>query len=264
MNEYRILALGDVVGDRVTDLLCRALSGIRQETGADLVIVNAENTAAGGGNGTTPAAACALLSAGADVLTGGNHTFARREYYDYLDTERRALRPANLPGACPGDGSVVVTAGGVRVLCINLLGRVYMSPDGGDPFACADAILRRENGKFDLCVVDFHAEATAEKGALARYLDGRISALFGTHTHVPTADARVLPQGTGFITDVGMCGPSESILGVSAEPVIRKFTTQMPTKFTVPQDGQTADGVLFRIDRDTKKTALAERVSFRL
>ncbi|MBQ8747383.1 MAG: YmdB family metallophosphoesterase [Clostridia bacterium] len=246
----RILALGDVVGAAGVRYLTegRRLSALRQSLGADLVIVNAENSAAG--NGVTPESAEALFFAGADVLTGGNHSFRRREAQSLLDDEKCILRPANYPDRAIGHGYCITECAGQRVLVINLAGCVYMEPLES-PFTCADRILRECDGKYDAAVIDIHAEATSEKIALARYLDGRVAAVFGTHTHVATADAQVLPGGTGYITDLGMCGSHAGILGVATAPILHKFLVKTPVMFT-PAEGQNEiHGALFEI-RDGK------------
>lgn len=243
----RILCLGDVVGDEGVRYLSggRRLSRLRDRLHADLVIVNAENSAAG--NGMTPSSAEAIFAAGADVLTGGNHTWRRREAYALLDDRAEIVRPANFPDAAPGHGYCLTEAAGRRVLVINLAGCVYME-SVESPFTAADRILRASAGKYDAAVVDIHAEATSEKLALARYLDGRVAAVFGTHTHVATADAQLLPGGTGYITDLGMCGSHAGVLGVAAEPILHKFLLKTPVTFT-PASGDCAlHGALFEIE----------------
>jgi len=250
----KILAIGDVVGAAGTQYLSegRRLSRLRDSLGADLVIVNAENAAPG--NGTSLESARTLLDAGADVLTGGNHTFRRKDYFTALDDEDHFLRPANFPSAAPGHGWCITECAGWRLLVMNLLGCVYMEAMAS-PFETADRILKENAGKYDAAVVDFHAEATSEKIALARYLDGRVSAVFGTHTHVATADAQILPGGTGYITDLGMCGSHAGILGVAAEPIIQKFLTKMPVPFTPAEGDVRLHGALFEI-KDGKCTAV--------
>lgn len=243
----RILALGDAVGAAGVRYLTenRRLSRLRDSLRADLVIVNAENSAPG--NGMTPDSARALFDAGADVLTGGNHTFRRREAAALLDDEDCILRPANYPAAAPGHGWCITECAGWRLLVINLIGCVYMEPMES-PFACADRILKECAGRYDAAIVDMHAEATSEKIALGRYLDGRVSAVFGTHTHVATADAQILPGGTGYITDVGMCGSHAGVLGVATEPILHKFLVKTPVMFT-PAEGELAlHGVVFTIE----------------
>jgi len=242
----RVLCLGDVVGDEGVRYLSagRRLSRLRDSLGADLVIVNAENSAAG--NGMTPQSAEAILDAGADVLTGGNHTWRRREIGTVLDDREEILRPGNFPSQAAGHGWCIADASGWRVLVMNLSGCVYME-SVESPFTAADRILREAAGKYDEAVLDIHAEATSEKMALARYLDGRVSAVFGTHTHVATADAQVLPGGTGYITDVGMCGSHAGILGVATEPILHKFLVKTPVQFTPAVGDCALHGVLFEI-----------------
>ena len=243
----RILALGDAVGAAGVGFLSegRRLSRLRESLHADLVIVNAENSAPG--NGMTPDSARALFAAGADVLTGGNHSFRRREIGSFLDDEEPVLRPANYPAAAPGHGFCLTECAGWRLLVINLIGCVYMEPMES-PFTCADRILKECAGRYDAAIVDFHAEATSEKIALARYLDGRVSAVLGTHTHVATADAQILKGGTGYVTDIGMCGSHAGVLGVSTEAILHKFLVKTPVVFT-PAEGQNElHGVLLEIE----------------
>lgn len=237
----------------------RRLRAARRETAADLVIVNGENAA--GVRGLTPDDAENIFDAGADVITTGNHAFGQRSIYTMLDDEPKLLRPANFPGAAPGHGHVIVNVSGVRVLVMNLQGNVSMAQSLGCPFAAADAILRAEAGKFDLSVLDFHAEATSEKLALARYLDGRVSAIFGTHTHVATADEKILPRGTGYITDIGMSGPTEGILGVDAQTIIEQFRTALPQKYSVASGPCAASGVVFDLGADGRCREIS-RVTF--
>lgn len=258
-DRINILAVGDVVGMAAARYLQGKLNKIREALGIDLVIVNGENSA--DGNGILPQSAEAIFDAGADVITGGNHSFRRREVYTYLDDTRYCIRPANMPGAAPGQGYTIIDSDGIRVLVINLLGTMFLDPIES-PFTCADRILENQKGKYDIAVVDFHAEATSEKAALARYLDGRVSVLFGTHTHVPTADARILSNGTGFITDIGMTGPADSILGVKSDIVINKFLTHMPSRFDQAQGEIVGAGAVFEIDKQSGKCISVERIDF--
>lgn len=252
----KILCVGDVVGSAGCKHLAEVLPTIKRRYNVDVCIVNGENAA--DGNGTTPRAAEALFAAGADVITGGNHTYRRSEYMDMLDNEPSALRPANFPGNPAGHGMTVVDKGRYTVTVINLLGQVYL--DAVDnPFFALDALLEQAgNPKF--CVVDFHAEATAEKKALGFYADGRVSAIFGTHTHVQTADEQILPDGTGFITDVGMTGPKVSVLGVKPEQSIARIRNKMPARFSTADGPCQMDAVLFIIDDTTGKTVSVERI----
>ncbi len=238
----KILCLGDIVGPTAVDRMCETLWKIRRERQIDFVMLNGENADAG--NGITGSTAKRLLSAGVDVITGGNHIFKKREVYRYLDDEERILRPANYPDDLPGKGYAILDVCGWRILVINVQGTVFM--DALDcPFRTVEKILNRCQGKYDLSLMDIHAEATSEKIALARYFDGKIDMIVGTHTHVPTADARILPKGSGYITDLGMCGVTESALGVDVECAIYKLRYKIPTKFELACGNVTFQGVEF-------------------
>jgi len=228
----RVLFIGDVVGSPGRQGLRETMPSLRERCTPDLVIVNGENSA--GGVGITERTANDLFQSGATVITTGNHVYRHREAYDFLDREARVVRPANYPQANPGRGHTVVEAAGMRVAVINLSGGVGLRV-ARSPFDTVDAILDRV--KADAVVVDFHAEVSSEKVAMGWHLDGRVAAVFGTHTHVPTADGRVLPGGTAFISDVGMTGSRVSVLGVKPEQALRSLITQMPTRF----DGATED-----------------------
>lgn len=227
----KVLFIGDVVGGPGRRGLKAAMPELRERYAPDLTIVNGENSA--GGMGITEKTAKALFDAGCDVITTGNHVYRHREAYDFLDNAERVIRPANYPHANPGRGHVVVEAGGMRVGVINLSGAVGLQV-ARLPFHEVDAILERIEA--DCVVVDFHAEVSSEKVAIGWHLDGRVAAVFGTHTHVPTADARVLPGGTAFISDVGMTGARTSVLGVKPELVVKAMKTQMPVKFETAED----------------------------
>ena len=255
----KILTLGDVVGTAAIAHLRSRLWSIRSQLGADFVIANGEN--ASDIHGLSCNDAEALLDCGIDLLTMGNHTYGRRDLYGFLDNDPRIIRPANFPPSAPGQGYATVRIGGYRALVINVQGQVYMEPLA-DPFDVVERILAREKGEFDFAVMDIHAEATSEKIALARFFDGRIAAMFGTHTHVATADEQILPRGSGYITDLGMTGPTEGILGTEAEAVITKFRTHMPQRFTVAQGPIRACGALFEIDPDAGKCVSVRRVTF--
>ncbi|MBQ5840386.1 MAG: TIGR00282 family metallophosphoesterase [Clostridia bacterium] len=253
-----ILCVGDVVGSVGCRHLLDTLPRAKRELGVDVCIVNGENAA--DGNGITPVAANMLFDAGADVITGGNHTFRRREFYDLLEENECLLRPANLPAGAPGRGMTVIDRGRYQVTVINLQGTVYME-SLPSPFDTLDSLLQQA-GNPRFCVVDFHAEATAEKKALAFHADGRVSAVYGTHTHVPTADEQILPQGTGFITDIGMTGPTLSCLGVRPELSIEKMRTKLPVRFAVADGPCAMEGVLFTLDDQTGRTTAVQRVRF--
>ena len=250
----RILMVGDVVGRPGRRAVKQVLPGLRSELGLDFVVVNAENAA--GGFGLTADTADELLAAGADVLTGGNHTFDKQEVIPLMDGELPILRPANYPPATPGRGHLRV--GPVAV--INLQGRVFM-PEGLDsPFAVADAILDEVADSAPKAIlIDFHTEATSEQAALAWRLDGRVSAVVGTHTHVPTADARVLPLGTAFVTDLGMTGPRDSIIGSKIDDVLYRFLTAMPRRLNIEERRGPAQFNALFIETDDL-TGLAKRV----
>ncbi len=222
----RLLFIGDVVGSPGRRGLREAMPGLREAHAPDLVVVNGENSA--GGMGITERTANDIFGAGADVITTGNHVYRHREAYEFLDREPRVVRPANYPQGNPGHGHVIVEAAGMRIGVINLSGAAGLKV-ARSPFDAADGILERIEA--DAAIVDFHAEMTSEKVAMGWHLDGRAAAVLGTHTHVPTADARVLPAGTAYISDVGMTGSRAGVLGVKAEQALRALITQMPTRF---------------------------------
>ncbi|MBR5134793.1 MAG: TIGR00282 family metallophosphoesterase [Clostridia bacterium] len=253
----RILCIGDVVASVGCQKLAERLPAIKRQYHVDVCIVNGENAA--DGNGLTPTAFRMLMDSGADVVTGGNHSFRRREMYDLYDENPFVLRPANFPSSVPGHGACMVDRGRYQVLVVNLMGLVYMEPLSC-PFETLDTVLK-QYGSPRFCVVDFHAEATAEKKALAYYADGRISALFGTHTHVQTADEQILPNGTGFITDVGMTGPANSVLGICPEQSISKMKGKLPVRFTAAPGPVMINGVLFEIDDRNGKTVNVTRLN---
>jgi 2',3'-cyclic-nucleotide 2'-phosphodiesterase len=241
----RVLFIGDVVGGPGRRGLAAAMPGLGERYAPDLVVVNGENSA--GGMGITEKTAKALFDAGAGAITTGNHVYRHREAYDFLDREQRVVRPANYPHANPGRGHVVVEAGGMRVGVINLSGGVGLQV-ARSPFHEVDSILERVEA--DCVIVDFHAEVTSEKVAMGWHLDGRVAAVFGTHTHVPTADARVLPQGTAYISDVGMTGSRTSVLGVKPEQVLKRLITQMPVKFETAEDDVWVMGAMVEINSE--------------
>lgn len=253
----RILCVGDVVATPGCSLIRRVLPSVKRQYGVDVCIVNGENAA--DGNGLTPTAFHTLMDSGADVVTGGNHIFRRRELYDVLDEQPFLLRPANYPDSAPGKGACIVDRGRYQVAVINLLGLVYMEPLEC-PFKTLDRVLD-ELGHPRFCVVDFHAEATAEKKALAFYADGRISALVGTHTHVQTADEQILEQGTGFLTDVGMTGPTRSVLGIRPEQAVAKMKDKLPVRFSAAEGDTAMNAVLITLDDRTGKTVAIERIT---
>ncbi len=256
----KILTIGDVVGEASLTYLHKTLPALRSRCGADLVIANGENVC--DIHGLSPAALQALLDAGVDFVTSGNHIFDRRDTHALLEDSRVLIRPCNYPAECPGEGSrVTVSASGWQVLVVNVSGTVFMDALG-DPFAAVTRELERHRGRYDLAVLDIHAEATSEKLALARYFDGKFAAIFGTHTHVQTADAQILPGGSGYITDLGMTGPVNGILGVRTDAVLTRARLHMPQRFTVA-DGQIAGcGALFDVDEVSGKAKSVTAVKF--
>lgn len=253
-----ILCIGDVTGSAGCEFLAARLPSLKRLKGVDLVIVNGENSA--DTNGITPTSAQALLDAGADVITTGNHSFHRKESYELYDSNDYVLRPANYPSKAPGKGVCIVDLGRLRVRVINLLGVVYLQPLDC-PFGTMERLLSEQSDM--ITIVDFHAEATGEKRALGFYLDGRVSAVFGTHTHVQTADEQILPGGTGYITDVGMTGSVQSCLGVRPECAIEMMTSHMPTRLDFARSECMLNAVLFSINEKTHKCDAVERLDIR-
>lgn len=235
----KILVFGDIVGRVGREAVKRVLPELKEQYSPDLTIANAENLAHG--KGVTGDVIKELLAAGVDFFTSGNHIWDRKEYYDVLadpDLKDRIVRPANYPAGVPGEGAKFLTIGTKNVLVVNLLGRVMMNVHSDDPFRALDSILKEYAPRRpQVILVDFHAEATSEKAALAWHADGRVTALWGTHTHVPTADARILPGGTAFVTDLGMCGANDGIIGVERAPVLSHFLTQLPLQIDTPDEG---------------------------
>ena len=253
--EMRIFAVGDVCGQPGMARLTRELRPFIRSENIDFTVVNGENADA---IGARAAQIDRIFDAGADVITMGNHTFGKNEIIPLLDEEERLLRPANLAPRAPGHGYTVCDLNGPRVLVINLIGRVFMDVGPDNPFYEADRILRRTRAEVTL--VDFHAEATSEKMALAAYLDGRVSALWGTHTHVQTADERVLKNGTGYITDLGSTGAEESILGIRVEQSVGRFLGEPPEKYKSADGPGKLEGAIFTVDVLTGRCTGVERV----
>ena len=243
----RLLFIGDVVGKPGRAGLAAAMPGLRAEIMPDLVVVNGENAA--GGVGITEETASDIFEAGADVITLGNHAYRHREVYPYLDSETRIVRPANYPPSNPGRGHTVVEAAGMRVAVISLSGQMYLQVER-NPFTAIDELLGSLAGAADAFVVDFHAELTSEKVAMGWHLDGRVAAVIGTHTHVPTADFRVLPGGTAHIADVGMTGSRAGVIGVRREQALRAFQTQMPVRFDTADEDVWLMGVSVEVSDD--------------
>lgn len=245
----KLLVAGDIVGKAGRNVFRSGLDRLRSKEDFDLIVVNVENAAAG--FGVTPEIADKIFDAGADVLTTGNHIWDKKEVFNYLEREPRILRPINYPSPCPGAGSfIATTTSGVDIAVVNVQGRVFM-PLIDCPFQAMDRELEALKNKTKLVLVDMHGEATSEKMAMAWYLDGRVSALVGTHTHVPTADERILPKGTGYITDLGMCGAYDSVIGIEPATSLPRFLTAMPTRFEPAKANPWMCGAIIDIDEDT-------------
>ena len=256
----KILAIGDIVGGIAIDYLSKNLSKFVRDNKIDYVIANGEN--ASEIKGLSKNDAEALFNIGVDFITLGNHAFGKKDIYSFLDNnDHRIIRPCNFPTKAPGIGYSLVNVDGYKVLIINALGTMYMTPLNS-PFEAIDKILEREKGSYDFAILDFHAEATSEKLAIAHYFDGRISIIFGTHTHVQTADEQVLPRGSAYITDIGMTGPVNSILGTKINTIIDKFILQTPQYFTVAEGEVKVSGVIFDINPDSKKINSITRTKF--
>ena len=253
--EFKVLCVGDVVGNPGMERIRRSLRYLKQKTGADFVIVNGENAAV---VGLTPNQAEDIFDAGADVITMGNHTFGKKEICSYLDENSRILRPANYAPQLPGQGWGVYETKFGDVAVIDLIGRCNMDYGPDNPFLMVDKILQKITAKY--IFVEIHAEATSEKLAMGYMLDGKVSAVWGTHTHVPTADAQVLPKGTGYVTDLGMTGPRNSILGIRPDLSIAKFRGDLYQRYQWADGPTKLEGVLFTIDTATGRCKTAERV----
>jgi len=236
-----VLVIGDIIGKPGRQAVRQLLPELRQEHGLDLVIANVENAA--GGLGVTPATASEVLDAGVDVLTSGNHIWAHKEIIPFLDGEMPILRPLNYPPGVPGRGYIITP----QAMVVNLIGRTFMS-NFDCPFRAMDQLLAEVPERPAVTIVDFHAEATSEKVAMGRYLDGRVSAVLGTHTHVGTIDAQVLPQGTAYVTDIGMTGPTDSIIGDDTETVLRRFLTMIPHRISVGKGKTVFNAILLSVD----------------
>ncbi len=256
-----LLAVGDIVGLATVDTLKRKLWKIREELKVDAVIANGENAYDVKGIGAEEAKT--LLESGVDLITTGNHVWGRWDLFPMLDSDTRILRPANFPPTTPGSGHSIIDICGYRFLCMNIQGTVFLDPLD-NPFITAEKIMKSEEGRYDFSLLDFHAEATSEKIAMAMNFDGRINIIWGTHTHVQTADEKVLPNGTGYITDLGMTGPETGILGSAPGPIIARFKTHMPQRFSVAQGDTVLCGALFSLDTDTARCTKVRRIRLEL
>jgi 2',3'-cyclic-nucleotide 2'-phosphodiesterase len=257
----KLLFIGDIVGRPGRDVVNERLAAVRREHALDFVIANGENSAAG--SGITADIAQSLLSAGVDAITLGDHVWDQRDWVVDIARMDHVCRPANLPKSCPGWDHLIIESRGFRVGVFTVLGRQYLNLKSECPFLCADRMIEQLRSQTDAIVVEVHAEATSEKQALGWHLDGRVTAVLGTHTHVPTADARVLPKGTAFICDVGMTGPYHSVLGREIEPVIGRFLDGMPRRFPVATEDVRMSGALIQISPGMARAEKIELLTVR-
>ncbi len=262
-DALRILAIGDIVGSPGRAAVAELCPRLRSEQHVDFIVANAENAA--GGNGITPKLADELFQSGVDCITLGDHVWDQKEISDYLSKEPRIIRPINYPAGVPGHGSTVLSAqNGTPVAIINALGRAFLHVFSENPFACVAQAVKQASLKTNVIVLDFHAEATSEKIAIFRYLDGQISLIFGSHTHVQTADEQISPKGTAYITDCGMTGPHDSIIGRVTNQVLHRLMTQMPGKMEVAQGDVRLCGVIADIDKNTGRALQITRAQWML
>ena len=253
----KILAIGDIVGEAGVEKLEKELPKIKEENNIDFIIVNGENAA--GGMGINKNNFNGMLRAGADVVTLGNHTWAKKDVFGFIN-DTKILRPANYTKGLPGRGYGIYECNNKKIAVINLIGRVDMNVLSENPFQVAKKIIQKIKEEADIIVVDFHAEATAEKIAMGRFLDGYITALFGTHTHVQTADEKILPKGTGYITDIGMTGPESSVIGMNIEASLKRFETTLPERYKIADGPCMLNGCIFEVDEESFKTTKITRI----
>ena len=256
----KILVIGDIVGRIAIDYLAKNLSSFVRDNNIDFVIANGEN--ASEIKGLSKSDAEDIFDLGVDFITLGNHAFGKRDIYDFLDNnDHKIIRPANYPASAPGSGYSIVSVDGYKLLIINAQGTMFL-PSLNNPFETIQRILDREVGSYDIAILDFHAEATSEKLAIGHYFDGKIAIIYGTHTHVQTADEQILPRGSAYITDIGMTGPLNSILGAKSEIIIKQFTTQLPQMYSVADGRVQANGIIVDIDPNTRKINSFKRTRF--
>lgn len=253
----RILFLGDIVGSPGREMVKEYLPRLKRKYQPSVIVANGENAA--NGRGITEKITKELYAAGVQAFTLGNHTWDNKEIFDFIDQDARMVRPANFPQGTPGKGLTFIQTPDGELAVINLQGRSFLPPLDC-PFTVADQLVEQARKRTKYIFVDFHAEATSEKQAIGWYLDGKVSAVVGTHTHVQTADERILPGGTGYLTDAGMCGPMDGILGMDREAVLKKFLTQLPVRFEVAQGNTQLNAVLFSLDKETGKTVKIQRI----
>ena len=255
----KILALGDVLGSKGVEHIKTNLWRVRGELGVDFTVVNGENAA--DIYGMSASDAHTLIDSGADLITLGNHAFSKKDIFTLLSDSNNIIRPANYPPMVPGSGASVLNICGWRILCMNVLGTAFME-SLACPFATIERILAREQGNYDISILDIHAESTSEKLAIGRYFDGKINVMFGTHTHVTTADEQILPKGSGYITDLGMSGPTNGIIGSDTQGVIERMRTKIPVHFKVADGPIEINGTLFTIDTDKGRVTDIQRIKF--
>ena len=258
---FRLLAIGDIVGPNAVKYIRKNLWAIRKKYKIDGVIANGEN--ASEPNGIDKQTAETLFESGIDAITTGNHVFRKNTVFKYLDDEERILRPLNFVSSCPGHGDAIVNINGYRVLVMNVMGQIYFDNPPNCPFEAIEKSLQRNQGKYDFCVLDIHAEATGEKKAIAYNFADKIGVIFGTHTHVQTNDARILDGKCAYVTDIGMCGAIDSILGVKKEAIIYKLKAKMLSKFDFAEGEIEFNGAIFEIDTDTGKGISCELINFK-
>ena len=254
----KLLFIGDIVGRPGRDIVMEKVPRLKREMNLDFIVANGENAAAGAG--ITGSIAKSLLDAGIDAITLGDHVWDQRGWENEIREIERVCRPANLPASCPGEDHLVITARGFRLGIFTVLGRTFMGMKAEDPFQASDRMIEKLKGQCDAIFVEIHAEATSEKQALGWYLDGRVTAVLGTHTHIPTADERVLPNGTAFQTDVGMSGPYDSVIGVEKELVLHRFLTGLPGKFEAAKGNPKMCAALIECDSSTGRATAIQRI----
>ena len=252
----KILAVGDLVGETGVEKLKKTLPNLQEAEHIDFTIINGENSA--GGMGMTSKIYNELNRLNIDVITMGNHTWGKKDIFTFID-DKKIIRPANYSKGCPGKGYTIIQKDNKKIAVVNLIGRTDMGVLSDNPFTCIDHII--EKLKVDIIVLDFHAEATAEKIAMGYYVDGRITAMFGTHTHVQTADEKILENGTGYITDIGMTGPENSVIGMDVDASLKRFVTSLPEKYKLAEGSCMLNGVIFDIDDKTNKVRKVYRIN---
>ncbi len=262
-NNINILCIGDIVGRPGREVLNKTLGDLKKTHGVEFVIANGENSA--GGSGILPKQANEIFAAGVDVITLGDHVWDKPDIHVFLNEDPRIIRPGNFPDGAPGRGwTVVKSVNGIKIGVINLLGRTFMRYNVSCPFKVFDQAFEEIKGQAQIVILDMHAETTSEKVAIGHYCDGRASLVFGTHTHIQTADEKILPKQTAYITDLGMSGPYDSVIGQNKEKIIQRFLTSMPVKFEVADKDATLHGVLIGVDKETGRASAITRIQQRL